>query len=279
MAGPPRDDKPGVTRAGPLTFQPTPKRVSARVGDLTVADSERALLLWEEGAVLPVYLFPRDDVVPGSLSPSAHPPTGTHHALATFFDLPTAGRRAANAAWSYRAGGRLDEYIAFDWEAIDSWWEEDEQVLAHPRDPYHRVDIRRSGRHVVVAVDGTTLADSSRPSLLFETDLPTRYYLPTADVATGLLAASDTRTQCAYKGEASYWSAWVGGRTIDDIAWTYAEPLPDSREISGLVCFLNEIVDLTVDGRRLDRPRTPWSGGFRTNTRGGGSGSGQGTQG
>ena len=149
----------------------------------------------------------------------------------------------------------LEQFVLLDFKAFDAWYEEDERNLAHPRDPFHRIDIVRSSRHVRVELGGKTLAESTRPRLLFEPPLPVRYYLPREDVRTDLFSPSPTRTQCAYKGEASYFSL----RDADDVAWTYLEPLREAAEVTGDVAFFNERVDIVVDGERLERPVTPWS--------------------
>jgi uncharacterized protein (DUF427 family) len=252
MAGPPPAERPDVTRVGPVTFQRSPKRVHGFVGDTPVADSERPLLAWERGRVTPIYLFPADDVRTELLSPAVSPQPGAHHDLAERWDLTLEERRIPGAAWRYsrgEAGEHLRDYIAFEPSAIDTWLEEGEQVIGHPRDPYHRVDVRRSGRSVRVGVAGWTIAESSRPLLVFETDLPTQYYLPAEDVAPELLTESGTHTVCPYKGVATYYSADVGEATVDDIAWSYVDPLADSRRIAGYVAFTGSKVDTEVDGR------------------------------
>jgi uncharacterized protein (DUF427 family) len=254
-----------------LRFEPTPKRVRAQLGGETVADSDAALLVWESRRAVPVYAFPDADVRRDLLRDSGDPIPDAHGGGATFWDVVAAGQVAGNAAWRY-ADPDLAGFVALSWEAFDRWLEEDEEVFGHPRDPWHRVDGRRSTRHVRVELDGELLADSHRPTVVFETGLPTRYYLPREDVATDRLRPSDTVTVCAYKGFASYWS--VGDER--DIVWTYAEPLPDAPPIAGLVCFFNEKVDLTVDGAPVERPTTQWSAGVRSAPRGGGSGARQG---
>ncbi len=145
----------GISRvkAGPLVFEPSPRWVRATVGDVTVADSKRTFLLWEEGKVLPVYLFPLDDVRDDLLRPSESPLPEAHHGLASYWTLEVDGREAENAAWTYSTspppeGERLAAYAAFEWEAMDAWYEEEERILGHPRDPYHRIDTRESSRHV-----------------------------------------------------------------------------------------------------------------------------------
>jgi uncharacterized protein (DUF427 family) len=153
----------------------------------------------------------------------------------------------------------LRDLIRFDWGAMDHWFEEDEEVYTHPRDPYTRVDILASSRRVQVEVDGAVVADSTNPRLLFETGLPTRYYLPKTDVRMDLLRHTDTSTGCPYKGTAEYWSIDVNGQAHPDLAWSYKAPFAESQKIAGLIAFYNEKVDLIVDGVRLDRPQTKFS--------------------
>jgi uncharacterized protein (DUF427 family) len=164
--------------------------------------------------------------------------------------------RGGRRAEAFRARDpAFADLLIVDFGAFDAWYEEDERNVGHPRDPFHRIDIVHSSRQVRVELRGETLAESSRPYLLFEPPLPVRYYLPRQDVRAGLLESSDTTTFCAYKGEASYWSA--AGE--DDVAWTYTEPLREAAEVTGRAAFFNERVDILVDGTLAERPRTPWS--------------------
>ena len=150
--------------------------------------------------------------------------------------------------------------VRFEWEALDSWFEEDEEVFVHPRNPYTRVDALRSGRHVRVELDGVVLAESSRTVMVFETGLPTRYYFDRLDVDLHHLRASDTVTSCPYKGTtSSYWSVELDGALSPDLAWAYDFPTRQLLPIAGLIAFYNEKVDITVDGTRLDRPDTHFS--------------------
>jgi uncharacterized protein (DUF427 family) len=142
---------------------------------------------------------------------------------------------------------------------MDHWFEEDELVSVHPRDPYKRVDILASSRHVEVVVNGVSIADSHQPRILFETGLAPRYYLPLTDVRLDLLRPSSSTTQCPYKGTASYWSVEADGEVIEDLAWTYPAPLPESQKIAGLAAFYNERVGLRIDGELQERPGTPFS--------------------
>lgn len=131
---------------------------------------------------------------------------------------------------------------------MDAWFEEDEEIYIHPRDPHKRIDVLHSSRHVEVFVEGTKVADSHRPVLLFETDMPTRYYLHKPDVRMDLLKSTASSSGCPYKGQATYWSVKVGDRVIDDLAWGYETPLLAITKITGLVCFYNEKLDIVVDG-------------------------------
>ena len=165
------------------------------------------------------------------------------------------------------AGFRLaDEdlagYVVLDFDAFDDWYEEDERIAGHPRDPFHRVDVRRSARPVRIEVGGDVVAETTRARLLFETSLPMRFYLPREDVRLELHPSS-RRTYCPYKGEASYWSVDAGGRRRKDLGWSYEQPLPDIVAIPGLVAFWDERVDVFVDGERRERPGGPISDALR----------------
>ena len=180
---------------------------------------------------------------------------------ARLWTVKTGRAQAEHAARQYpeSPAGELRDAIRFDWNAMDSWFEEDEEVFVHARDPHKRIDALRSSRHVVVEIDGVPVADSSRPVLLFETGLPTRYYLPKTDVRMDLLTASDSLTRCPYKGVAEYYSVNLGGKTYDDIVWWYRNPAHESAAIAALVAFYNEKVDHIVDGVREERPVTTFS--------------------
>jgi uncharacterized protein (DUF427 family) len=238
---PPSEQK----QAGPLLWEQSPRWVRVRYADETVADSKSPVLAWEKGKVIPFYLFAPDAVRFEFLTEDGS------DGLKRYYDLP----RAPRAAWSYLDAGELSDHVAFDWHTMDAWFEEEQEVFVHARDPHKRVDVLESSRHVVVSIDGEVLADTHRPRLLFETGLPTRYYIPPEDVRTDLLRPSDKHTQCPYKGTASYWSS----ETEEDIAWFYPEPIPEQPRIEGLIAFFNERVDIDVDGEREERPETQWS--------------------
>jgi uncharacterized protein (DUF427 family) len=239
-----------------LRFEPTPKRVRAQAADETVADSRAALLVWEPNRAVPVYAFPAAGVRADLLADSANPVPDAHGGGATFYTLTAGDDPVENAAWRY-ADPDLAGHVALSWEAFDRWLEEDDEVFGHPRDPWHRVDGRRSSRHVRVEIDGAVVAESRRPTIVFETGLPTRYYLPHTDVRFARLVPSDTRTQCPYKGRTSgYWSV-AGGPA--DVAWSYDFPAAAVLPIAGLVAFLDEAVDVVLDGVAQERPVTHFS--------------------
>ena len=245
-----------------VRVEPTLKRVRARLGGETVVDSRRALILFEKGH-LPVYYFPLDDVRDDRLEPSDKHTTCPRKGEASYYSIRVGDRLAQDAVWRYpepiEGCPDISEHVAIYWDAMDSWWEEDDQVFRHARDPYHRVDVLRSSRHVRVEVDGETLAETHRPLLLIETGLPPRWYVPRADVRLDLLRPTQTRTTCPYKGEASYFSALVGDTEHRNLAWSYEAPIPECPKIEQAICFFNERVDLVVDGERHERPRTQWS--------------------
>jgi uncharacterized protein (DUF427 family) len=257
-----------------LRHEPIDKRIRAKIGDATVVDTTAALLVWEPKRVVPSYAIPDADIAaeiaagPGAsvsalcdadapqllgrpvLDPSV--PFAVHTADGEPVTVRAHGREAAG----FRAADpEIGGHVILAFEDFDAWYEEDERNVSHPRDPFHRIDFVRGSRHVRVERDGQVLAESSRPVLVFEPPLPVRYYLPAEDVRTDLLTPSDRRTWCAYKGEASYWSA----PGLDDVAWSYPAPLREAGEIKDLIAFFDEHADVTVDGRALERPVTPWS--------------------
>ncbi len=242
-----------------LRFEPSPKWVRARIGSTMLADSRSARLVWEPDRVVPVYAFPREDVRMDFLRPSDPPAREEGQGVpSSSWLLEKDDEVVEDAAWNYDDPD-LEGYVALRWGAADAWYEEDERILGHPRDPFKRIDIRQSSRHVRVEIDDQVLADTRLARLLFETGLPTRYYLPPEDVRRDLLEASPSTSFCAYKGQASYWSARVGDRLHEDMAWAYRDPLPDNGQIRDLICFFDEKVDIYVDGEPAGRPRTQWS--------------------
>ena len=213
------------------------RRVRTYFGGKLIADSEHVLLVYETKRP-PAYWLPIADVRMEYLEAS-------HQAADTIrWHLVVKDRITHNAARAYlkptddRAA--LEGHLTFFWDKMDAWFEEDEQIFVHPRDPYTRVDTVHSSRHVRVEIDGVTLGETRRPMLLFETGLP-------------------TVTSCPYKGVARHWSARVGDKLVKDIVWSYPAPIPECPKIENLLSFYNEHVDLYVDGVLQDRPITPFS--------------------
>ncbi|MDT5109806.1 MAG: hypothetical protein QOE20_1696 [Mycobacterium sp.] len=238
--------------------EPAPRRVRGYLGTELVFDTTAARYVWEIPSY-PQYYIPRSDVRPQFLVDEDHPQKVQFGPSRTF-SLVGAGQTHEAAARVFDPGdGPVAGLVRFDWKWL-TWFEEDEPIYGHPRNPYARVDALRSHRHVEVALDGVTLADTHNPVLLFETGLPTRYYIDKTDIAFEHLEPSDTQTLCPYKGVTSeYWSVRVGDELHPDLAWTYHYPLPAVAPIAGTVAFYNEKLDITVDGVRLERPQSPFS--------------------
>jgi uncharacterized protein (DUF427 family) len=247
------------TTRGRVRVEPTAKRVRALLAGAAVLDTCEARLVWEN-PYYPAYYVPRRDVL-AELAPidrTAHSPS---RGEAVYYDVRTTGAMASAAAWAYPDSplAELRDLVRFEWDALDEWLEEDELVYVHPRNPYTRVDILASSRRVQVMLDGVTLADSHQPRILFETNLPPRYYLPLSDLRMELLRPSTTVSHCPYKGTANYWHVELDGRVYEDHVWIYRTTLPESAKITGLAAFYNEKVDLAVDGVMMERPRTKFS--------------------
>jgi uncharacterized protein (DUF427 family) len=240
--------------------EPVPRRVRGILGGITVFDTTHALYVWE-WPNYPQYYIPRDDiradvlVDEGKSHPSRRGPVASYGLAAGGVARERAGRLHTGEVVP-----ELEGTFHFDWAALDSWYEEDEEVFVHPRNPYTRVDALRSTRRVRVELDGTVLAESNSPVLVFETGLPTRYYLNRTEVNFDALVPSDTVTRCPYKGTTSgYWSVRTGETIVPDLAWAYDFPTAQLLPIAGLIAFYNEKVDIVLDGTRLERPKTHFS--------------------
>ncbi|MDQ4006773.1 MAG: DUF427 domain-containing protein [Actinomycetota bacterium] len=242
-----------------IRVETSPKRVRALVGGVPVFDTTAARLVWEH-PYYPSYYVPRADVS-AKLQENGETMTRDGLGQGRVLDLEVDGRNVPGAAVAYDDGtvAELRDLVRPRWSAMDEWLEEDEPVYVHPRDPYKRIDILAGSRHVRVEVDGVTVAESRRPTLLFETGLPTRYYLPMADVRTDLLRPTDSATRCPYKGDAVWWSLDVGGTVYDDLVWMYRLPTPESQKVAGLMAFYDERVDVYVDGALQPRPDSPFA--------------------
>jgi uncharacterized protein (DUF427 family) len=250
-------------REGIIYFDPSPRRMRAIFNGETVVDSRHAYLLHEQKH-LPVFYFPKEEVRMDLLEQTEHSTRCPFKGDACYWSVRVGDRVAENAAWGYPEpipdAPPLADYVAFYWDRMDEWLEEDEPAIVHARDPYHRIDVLDTSRHVRVIVDGQEVADTTRARALFETGLPTRWYIPREDVRMDLLEATDTSTGCAYKGYASYWS--VGDE--QDVVWSYADPRPEVERLRDYLAFFNERVDIEVDGELQERPVTQWSKGRRT---------------
>ncbi|MDT5224972.1 MAG: hypothetical protein QOG19_2379 [Mycobacterium sp.] len=240
-------------------IEPAPRRVRGYLGSELVFDTTAARYVWEV-PYYPQYYVPLDDVRADFLSDENHPQR-VQLGPSRLFSLVGADQTHPSAARVFDADGEgpVAGLVRFNWDPL-RWLEEDEQIYGHPRNPYARVDALRSHRHVRVELDGTVLADTRSPVLLFETGLPTRYYIDPSDVAFQHLEPTSSQTLCPYKGVTSgYWSVRVGQTVHPDLAWTYHYPLPAVAPIAGLVAFYNEQLDIVVDGGPLARPRTQFS--------------------
>jgi uncharacterized protein (DUF427 family) len=245
---------------GRIRIEQGAKRVRAYLGGELVADTTRPVLVWEI-PYYPAYYFPvidvRDELLEADGGVAHSPSRGDGRT----FTVRAGGKVAPAAALRYEDSPieELRNLVRLQWDAMDVWFEEDEEVFTHPRDPYTRVDILASSRHVRVEVDGVTIAESASPRLLFETGLPVRYYLPKTHVRMDLLTHTDTESHCPYKGQAEWWSLLAGETAHPDLAWSYRTPLPESQKIAGLIAFYNERVDIYVDGVLQTRPSTRFS--------------------
>jgi uncharacterized protein (DUF427 family) len=252
-----------VPRArGVIYFEDSPRRIRARFGGETIVDSRHAKLLHEQGH-LPLYYFPTEEVRMDLLEPTDHSTRCPFKGEASYWSVRVGDRVAENAVWGYpeplQDAPPLAGYVAFYWNKMDEWLEEDEPAIVHARDPYHRVDVLDTSRHVRVSVNGEQVADTTRAKVIFETGLPPRWYMPPEDVRGESLIDSDTRTGCAYKGFASYKNVRAGGSIEEDLVWYYEDPRRDAAPIRGYLAFFNERADIEIDGELQERPITRWS--------------------
>jgi len=235
----------------------SPKWVRVTFGGEVIADSRRVLIVWAGGT--PVYYFPEQDVRMDRLTATNVKTQNERIGEASYFTVKVGNKAGDSVAWHYPQpqanGPDLRGYVAFKWDQVDGWYEEGEEVFVHARDPYKRVDVLQSPRKVRVVLGGVTVAESQRPALLFETGLPTRYYLPKADVRLDLLRPSDTITRCPYKGEARYYSIAVGDQIFKDVVWYYRYPTTECSKIANNLAFYTEKTEATfVDGQELPKP-------------------------
>jgi uncharacterized protein (DUF427 family) len=241
-------------------IEPVPRRVRAVLAGETVVDTVAARYVWE-WPFYPQYYVPVADVVAGALVDEDHV-QHLHRGTARRHGLRAGGAERPGAALVFQEDAMegLAATVRLEWDKLDAWFEEDEQVFVHPRNPYTRVDALRSTRRVRIELEGVVLAESASPVLVFETGLPTRYYLNRTEVDVSRLVPSSTVTSCPYKGTTSgYWSVRLGDAVHPDLAWAYDFPTRELAPIAGLIAFYNEKVDVVVDGTPVERPTTHFS--------------------
>ncbi len=233
-----------------LLLHPHARRVRAHLGDEKVFDTTRGSLL-HETAILPRFYFPEADLRADLLEPTDHSTHCPFKGDASYWTVRAGESVAENAIWTYRepiAGAEwLRGLVSVYWEAMDTWFEEDEEVRGHLRDPYHRVDARQSSRRVTVTRGDEVIARTENPITVFETGIPTRFYIPREDVGPGL-AVSEKQAICAYKGDATYYSVESESGTLEDAAWSYEDPLESALPAKGAVCFDHDELTITDEG-------------------------------
>jgi uncharacterized protein (DUF427 family) len=241
-------------------IEPVPRRIRAVLGGKTVLDTDRAIYLWE-WPPYPQYYIPIADIEPSVLVDEEHTQKLSRGTARRYgLQVGEVSRPGALRVYTDDAIDGLAGMARFEWDAMDAWYEEDERVFVHPRNPYARVDALRSTRTVRVELDGVVLAESSAPVLVFETGLPTRYYLNPTEVNLEHLVPTETVSSCPYKGTTTgYWAVRIGETTHPDLAWTYDFPTGQLLPIAGLIAFYNEKVDTFLDGTPLERPVTHFS--------------------
>ncbi len=237
-----------------LYLEDVSKRIRGVLADETILDTRRGKMLHETGEFIQWYV-PLEDVRPGVLKPSDKRTSDPYKGDATFYNVCIGERVQTDAAWSYQRPPQtslpLSGLVAFDFDRLDAWFEEDDQILGHPRDPYHRFDCRHTSEHVEVRVGGETIADTRRAIKLFETSMPPRYYISVEDVKPGALTPSDTRTLCPYKGEAAYYNVRGGAQTLTDGAWTLPAPYGEAVVTLDHVSFWGDELAVYADGKRV----------------------------
>lgn len=237
----------------PTLLAPAGTRIRAEFNGRTIADS-RNVLLFRESPFKLAYYFPETDVDRSLIDTESAKQASRKNGKLTTWTVRDGAKRTPEAAFAYTEPTeellQLAGRIAFDFASMDRWFEEEEELLGHPRDPYTRIDVRRSSRHIEVLVEGKTIIDTERPFILTETGLPLRYYIPSNDVEWAYFVESDTQSICPYKGKARYWSAVVDGTERPDVVWAYPEPLQDAVPLRDCVGLYHEKLDVVVDGER-----------------------------
>jgi uncharacterized protein (DUF427 family) len=233
-----------------LYAEPLRRRLRARLGGTWIADSEDVVVLHEPGHY-PVAYFPLRDTIPGALQPTEHTTRHQDLGLTSWYTIRAGAYSKPRAAWRHTRlpdyASELKERVAFAWRAMDAFYEEDERILGHVGDSYHRIDIRQASRHLLVRSGGRVIAETTRPLALYESGFAPRWYVPPADVDESALTRAAGQTFCPYKGLASYYDI-VGTRSV---AWSYQDAWPEVRRISGLISFEPDKAEVRLDGARL----------------------------
>jgi uncharacterized protein (DUF427 family) len=233
-----------------LFAEPLRRRMRVQFGRTWIADSEDVVLLHEPGRY-PVAFFPLASVAGGTLAETGLVTRHRELGETTWFTAAAGGASADRAAWEYRA---LPDYakvlqgrVAFAWRAMDAFFEEDERILGHAADAYHRIDIRATSRHLVVKANGKVTADTRAPLALYESGFAPRWYVPREDVAAGELTPAKGQTFCPYKGICSYYDLDGSPRAV----WSYLDAYPEVARISGCLSFEPDRAEVYLDGARL----------------------------
>jgi len=251
-------------------IEPSPKRIQAIHNHTQILDTKSALLVWEHQYYPAIYV-PSEDLKKGVLEApndrvlDASPAQDFANKLADLKLTDGGALRVLKVGdvvvedVLLLESGKLAGHVRIPFDKIDLWLEESVPMHVHIRDPYKRIDTLQSSRHIVVKIDGTVMAETRSPTLLFETGLPTRYYLPIDSLNWNYIHGSDTVTKCPYKGEANYYSVLFNGKEYKDVIWYYKYPIAESLAVAGLICFYNEKVEILIDGVKEEKPKTRWS--------------------
>jgi uncharacterized protein (DUF427 family) len=233
-----------------LYIEPLRRRMRVRFGGAWIADSEHVLLLFEPGRY-PVAYFPQTDISPEVLERTEHTTRHPDLGLTAWYTAKAEQQHTTRAAWQHvdlpSYATDLQERVAFAWPAMDAFYEEDERILGHAADSYHRIDIRQASRNLAVRHHDRVVADTKRPVVLFESGFAPRWYAPRADIDESALTSVEHQTFCPYKGLCSYYD--IGDARL--AAWSYREPYSEVGRISGLVSFEPDIVSVQLDGKLL----------------------------
>lgn len=233
-----------------LFAEPLRRRMRVRFGDRWIADSEDIVLLHEPGRY-PIAYFSRDDVEPGVLAAEAQRTEHRELGVTAWFAVTAGERSVRRAAWCHIAlpghATVLTGRVAFAWRAMDAFYEEDDRIVGHAADPYHRIDIRSTSRHLVVHDGERVIAESRGPLVLYESGFAPRWYVPRADVDEKAITSVDGQTFCPYKGLASYYT--IGERVR--CAWSYVDAWPEVAAVRNLISFEPDKIDVELDGQRL----------------------------